>query len=101
MITSSGPVRISVRAVSSALRRRFPWVSWAPFGVPVVPEVYRMIASSLPGSAQSASGSSVRSAAASASVTGITRAPASAAPFAASAAAGSHANISRAPESLR
>ena len=38
----------SVCAVSWALRTRPAWVSSAPFGWPVVPEVYKMTASSSP-----------------------------------------------------
>lgn len=37
--TSSGPIRISVSTVVTALVDRLRWVSSAPFGVPVVPEV--------------------------------------------------------------
>ena len=46
--TSSALFFSSVRAVSSALRTRPAWVSSAPFGWPVVPEVYKMTASSSP-----------------------------------------------------
>ena len=39
IITSSGPAVEQGRAVSVALRASPAWVSWAPFGRPVVPEV--------------------------------------------------------------
>jgi hypothetical protein len=41
MTTSPGLACSMVAAVSSALRVRFAYVSSAPFGLPVVPEVYR------------------------------------------------------------
>ena len=44
MVTSPGPAFSRVAAVSSALRVRFAWVSSAPLGRPVVPEVYRITA---------------------------------------------------------
>ena len=46
MITSPGPAVSSVVVVTSAFVYRFAWVSSAPFGTPVVPDVYRMTASS-------------------------------------------------------
>ena len=39
MITSSGLRSSRLVAVTEALARMFAWVSWAPLGVPVVPEV--------------------------------------------------------------
>ena len=48
MVTSPGPAFSMVAAASSALRVRFACVSSAPLGVPVVPEVYRITASSSP-----------------------------------------------------
>ena len=90
MITSPGPAVNSVVVATSAFVYRFAWVSSAPFGTPVVPDVYRMTASSSSArSAQSVTGcrspSSVR---ASGSVTRMTWAPLSAAPLAASSAIG-------------
>jgi hypothetical protein len=40
MMTSSGPRCSRVDATIAAFPCRLPWVSSAPFGVPVVPEVY-------------------------------------------------------------
>ena len=101
--TSSGLFSSRVRAVSSALRVRPAWVSSAPFGLPVVPEVYKMTASSSsfrPDGAGAAAYSASRSARSAVSAT-ITWAPASAAPLAASPAAVCHASSTFAPESLR
>ena len=46
--TSSGPIWIRVRAVTSALPASPAWVSSAPLGLPVVPEVCRITAVSPP-----------------------------------------------------
>ena len=103
IITSSGLLFSRVSAVSRALRARPPWVSWAPLGVPVVPEVYRMTASSsAAASAHEASGARPASRPArSGSSTQIICAPASAAPLAASPAAVCQASSTFAPESPR
>jgi hypothetical protein len=42
--TSSEAISARVPAAISTLRRRFEWVSSAPFGLPVVPDVYRITA---------------------------------------------------------
>ena len=79
------------------------WVSSAPLGRPVVPEVYKMTASSRsprsedPGAALISSSRPLRSGVSAA----IIWAPASAAPLAASPAAACHAMTALAPESPR
>ncbi len=93
----------SVRAVRSALRTMLAWVSWAPLGLPVVPEVYKMTASSeSPRSDRPAAGACPASrSAASGVATVMAWAPASAAPLAASPAAVCQASTTLAPESVR
>ena len=103
MITSSGPTSNRVREEISALATSPAWVSSAPLGRPVVPEVYRMTASSRsprsedPGAALISSSRPLRSGVSAA----IIWAPASAAPLAASPAAACHAMTALAPESPR
>jgi len=103
MTTSSGPRSNRVVADTAALRRRLAWVSSAPLGLPVVPEVYSSTAvswSARLATAVSGAGSpSSRSKAAGATETKPT--PAASAPLPASAAVASHANSSLAPESSR
>jgi hypothetical protein len=103
MITSSGLFSISVLEVIVALRTSPMWVSSAPLGRPVVPDVYRITASS----------SSLRPDTSGATANPASRpwrsgvsaviicAPASAAPLAASPAAACHAITALAPESPR
>ena len=103
MVTSPAWFFSSVRAVISALRTRPAWVSSAPLGRPVVPEVYRITASSSscrPGSPVAGTNPSSRPARSGVS-TAIASAPASAAPLAASPAAACQASTTRAPESPR
>ena len=103
MITASGLTPNSVRAAISALVTSPAWVSSAPLGRPVVPEVYKMTASSRsprsedPGAALISSSRPLRSGVSAA----IIWAPASAAPLAASPAAACHAMTALAPESPR
>ena len=103
MTTASGLTPNSVRAAISALVTSPAWVSSAPLGRPVVPEVYRMTASSSPprseepGAALIPLSSPLRSGVSAA----IICAPVSAAPLAASPAAACHAMTALAPESPR
>ncbi len=59
-VTSSSRVS-NARAALTLFHRRLPWVSIAPFGRPVVPEVYMMIATS-PSPTSSSRGSGAASA---------------------------------------
>jgi len=103
MTTSSGSRPNSVVADTAALRRRLAWVSSAPLGLPVVPEVYRITAVSsparpvtdVPGSCSSSSFSNA------AGATARRPAPAASAPLAASATVASQAKMSLAPASSR
>ena len=103
IVTSSGPPRSRVRAVRVALRISPAWVSSAPLGRPVVPEVYRMTASSAsprpedPGAPLTSASRPLRSGVSAL----ISSVPASAAPLAASPAAACHAMTTLAPESPR
>ena len=93
----------SVREVRVALRTSPSWVSSAPLGRPVVPEVYRMTASSSPPRPDASSAAVTPSSrpARSGVSAAIIWAPASAAPLAASPAAACHATTALAPESPR
>ena len=102
-ITSSGCAWTMSAQVTLVLLRRLPWVSSAPFGCPVVPEVYRITAvSSSPVSATWSSGATEasRSGKLPPSTT-MDSALASSAPPRAWSANACQPNISRAPESPR
>jgi large exoprotein involved in heme utilization and adhesion len=92
-----------VVAVTAALRARLAWVSSAPLGRPVVPEVYRItaVSSSRPpvtaGTGRLPSSSSANAAGS----TATKPVPAASAPLAASSATPCQAKISEAPESPR
>ena len=88
---------------TSALLVMLAWVSWAPFGLPVVPEVYKMTASSSPPRPDRSSAGACPASRPARSAVSATRtsAPASAAPLAASPAAVCQASSTLAPESLR
>ena len=103
IITSSVPFCSRVRVTTAALLVTLAWVSWAPFGLPVVPEVYKMTAlSSPPRSDCSLAGACPASRPARSAVSATrTWAPASVAPLAASPAAVCQARSTLAPESLR
>lgn len=93
--TSSGPSLTSVRPLTSALRPRLAWVNVAPLGLPVVPDVCRMTAtsSSSRGTGEVWAGRSAIRSASAASSTIQQCAPASAAPAVASSAKAGVANM--------
>ena len=100
--TSSGPRSSSVVAVTEAFFRMLACVSSAPFGVPVVPEVYRITAvSSSARGATSGAGVQVATSSSVAALMVTAEAPAFSAPAAASSAKVSQASTRLAPESPR
>ncbi len=103
MTTSDGPRLNRVSTASWAFVRRLAWLSSAPLGCPVVPEVYRMsaVSSSARPARSGAGGWACSSAARSAAPAGRKSAPAAAAPAAGSPGESAAANSRAAPESLR
>ena len=103
IVTSSVPFCSRVRVTRSALLVMLAWVSWAPFGLPVVPEVYKMTASSSPPRPDCSPAGTCPASRPTRSAVSATRtwAPASVAPLAASPAAVCQAISTLAPESPR
>ena len=102
-MTSSGPSSSSDRVDTAALELRLAWVSSAPLGFPVVPEVYRITAvSESPRSTTSVNASAApRTSAKSLGCTSTSSAPASSAPARAASSKSYQAMRILAPESDR